>query len=77
MVLLDPPAPAARDDVGLGAVGARRLKIMRKCMMSFLSRRCRVGGSTYRTALAPGGRDTAEETAPPPEGELGRGTSAC
>jgi hypothetical protein len=25
MVLLDPPAPAARVELGLGAVGARRL----------------------------------------------------
>lgn len=31
---------------------------------------------THLTALAPGGLDTAEETAPVPAGELGRGASA-
>lgn len=42
MVLLDPPAPAAREEVGLGAVGARRLGIMRKVMMSFhIQKLCR------------------------------------
>ena len=40
--------------------------------MRFLESKCK----TYLTALAPGGLETAEETAPAPVGELGRGASA-
>lgn len=40
--------------------------------MRVLGRKC----ETYLTALAPGGLETAEETAPAPAGELGRGASA-
>lgn len=78
MVLLDPPAPAARVDVGLGAVGARRLKSSGQAIaVSDPPSMQTYSPRTHRTALAPGGRATAEDEAPPPVGEDGRAESAC